>query len=109
MLSTRVCYRVGPTISIRKASLSMITMIMRCTTIPGCFLLASMLHAQTTSVTDAEIRFANQKLELRFSRSTGRWLALYDLSNHQQVMNEGQHLASVFLTTDGRTTVTSGR
>ena len=61
--------------------------------------------AQAATETDGEIRFANQKLELRFSRSTGRWLALYDLSNHRQVMNEGQHLASVVLTTDGRTTV----
>ena len=57
---------------------------------------------QATTETDTEIRFANQKLELRFSRKTGRWLALYDLSNHQQVMNEGQHLASVVLTTGGQ-------
>ena len=75
-------------------------------------LLAALLlggAVSATTQTDSEIRFSNQKLELRFSRSTGRWLALYDLSNHRQVMNDGQHLASVFLTTDGRTTVTGGR
>ena len=59
---------------------------------------------QAATETDGEIRFANQKIELRFSRSTGRWLALYDLTNGRQVMSEGQHLASVVLTTDGRKT-----
>lgn len=56
-----------------------------------------------------EIRFSNDRLELRFARSNGRWLALYDGLNKEPVMTGGENLASVLLTTDGRTTVTTGR
>lgn len=64
---------------------------------------------QSATKPDAEIRFANQKLELRFSRRTGRWLAMYDLINHRLVMNDGQHMASVVLTAEGERTATSWR
>ena len=55
-----------------------------------------------------EIRFGNSKIELRFDKITGRWLSLHDPADGAALMDDGG-LSSVLLTTDGRTTVTTGR
>ncbi|MGD0500714.1 MAG: alpha-amylase family glycosyl hydrolase, partial [Bryobacteraceae bacterium] len=55
-----------------------------------------------------EIRFGNAKIELRFDKATGRWLSLRNPADGTALMDDGG-LASVLLTTDGRTTITTGR
>lgn len=56
----------------------------------------------------SEIRFGNSKIELRFDKTTGRWLSLHHPAAGVVLMEDGG-LSSVLLTTDGRTTVTTGR
>jgi hypothetical protein len=63
-----------------------------------------LLNAAPQTAIDSQIRFANDRLELRFSRTTGRWLAMYELPGGQKVMDSGEQLAPVVLTTDGQTT-----
>ncbi len=67
-------------------------------------LLAEGLRAQP----GGEIRFGNAKIELRFDRTTGRWLSLRHPAEGSVLMDDGG-LSPVLLTTDGRTTVTTGR
>ncbi len=78
--------------------------LLRCAPVIIPALSLAALGAQTPG----EIRFGNAGIELRFDKSTGRWISLNDPRSGSALMEDGG-LASVLLTTDGHTTVTTGR
>lgn len=55
------------------------------------------------------ISFSNGRIELRFSKDTGRWLSLYDASDGRELLDAGDRLPPVMLIVGGRTTVTTGQ
>ena len=93
-------------IFLKKSSVALLACL--CVLASGCHRTVIPPQVKLTEA-NGEIRFANSRLELRFSRESGRWLSLHDVSNGQGVLDNGGNMASVLLTTDGRTTVTTGR
>ncbi len=84
-------------------------------TMKGCWILAwalviapALAAVAVGAEPGGEIRFGNSKIELRFDKTTGRWLSLRDPADGETLMDDGG-LASVLLTTDGKTTITTGR
>ena len=55
--------------------------------------------AQFTTENGAELRFGNGRVELRFDRQNGRWLAMYDAASPRPVLSEGGRQPSVMLVT----------
>jgi glycosidase len=61
------------------------------------------------TVVDDQVRVTNGRIELRFSRETGRWLSLIDPKDGEVLLDSGHYLSPVLLTVGGHTTVTRGQ
>lgn len=56
-----------------------------------------------------QIQVSNGHIELRFSKETGYWLSLVDKEDDEILLDSGQYVAPVMLTTGGHTTITRGQ
>jgi glycosidase len=58
---------------------------------------------------EKEIVFGNSKMELSFSKVSGRWLGLFDKKSNLLYAGNGENIASATITVGGKTTEFKGR